>query len=159
MAPANGTIGRQGAALGWRRFAALAALVTAAGCAATPPTSPFAGPGAAIIDAERAGFFFAEACILTAPGFENVGTVLADHPFTQNEVTGTYFHDAGNLSIKGGLSGCSLVFGTDQPSDDVVAGLARGTAAVMQGQAVPEGIDVSSRMGPDGLRYFRIGMM
>ena len=136
-------------------LSALCVLAVSA-CTATPTVASKAGPGQGVPDPQRAGFLFAEACILTAPGFENVPTVLADHPFTQNAETGTYYHDTLNLSVKRLPEGCSLVFGTATPMDDTIAGLAQGTASVVAQPDLPRTISITSNEGPDGLRYIRM---
>ena len=123
---------------------------------ATPPVASNTRPGQGVPDPQRAGFLFAETCILTAPGFEHVPTVLADYPFTQNANTGTYYQDALNFSVKHLPEGCSLVFGAAKPMDDTIAGMAQGTASVVAAPDLHSTISITSHEGPNGLRYVRM---
>ena len=81
----------------------------------------------------------------------------ATHNMTQNSRTGTYYHNTGNLSVKVTQKQCSLVFGTNVPIDDVVDGAAKGTISIT-GPKPPKGIEITSKVAPDGLRYFRFAI-
>jgi hypothetical protein len=139
-------------------FAALALLTVAAACEAPAPSSvemmepttravaalpsnPLAGPGTQIVPPATAGRYFAEACLLTKPGFAGAGAALTDDPFTQNSSTKTYYHNTGNLSIKAVPGSCSLVMAINQSPE---AALAAFSAAV-NATAPDDDSDVSVR--------------
>lgn len=118
------------------------------------PVSDTAGPGKVTPTGEFAGEIFANACIKTAPTFDGAHDALWKYSFTRHSKTGTYYHNRFNLSVNVTNGRCSLVFGTDRDADEVVRGTARGTVSVASD--VPPGIDITSRMERDGLRYFRM---
>ena len=121
------------------------------------PVSPTAGPGPATLAAFDAGVIFADVCLTRGPNFEDAVQGLSGFPFTQNANTGTFYHNRANLSVKVRPSQCSMVYGTKAPIDDVFSDLTKGTASVLAGSA-PEGINVTSQVAADGVRYFRLGI-
>ncbi len=128
-------------------------------CAAQGQTvskSPDAGPGQRLLSPYDAGVIFADTCLIRGPNFEDAEEGVRVHNVTQNSETGTYYHNAANLSVKVANGQCSLVFATDKQVDDTVFQLAQGTVSMVY--PVPAGVDVTSRVEADGLRYFRIAI-
>ena len=119
--------------------------------------SDTAGPDSAILSEFYEGVMFADVCLTRGPNFEDAYQGLSGFPVTQNARTGTYYHNTANLSVKVTSAQCSMVYGTNSKVDDTVSGLAQGSASILQGPA-PAGINVNSNIGPDGLRYFRLGI-
>lgn len=78
--------------------------------------------------------------------------------YVQNPSSGTYFHKRLNLSVNAQDGTCSLVFGTDEPVNQVVAELANGALAVLPKSDIPRDIDITSTPHSDGLRYFRMAI-
>lgn len=136
-----------------------ACLLAACTHSASIPVVDGAGPGPQIASGELAGEIFAKACIKTEPSFQGARAALQPYGFRQNRQTGTFYHARLNLSVKVSKGQCSMVFGTNQPVDPVIAALARGTAKeIPRREDLPRDIDVSSDQAPDGLRYFRMGL-
>ena len=133
---------------------ALTACMTSTGQIAS---SPNAGPGKETLSAFDAGVIFADVCLTRGPNFEGAKQGISGFPFTQNSGTGTYYHNRANLSVKVTNVQCSMVYGTNAPVDDTVKGLADGTASVLKAKA-PRGINVTSQVAVDGIRYFRLGI-
>ncbi|MGB1234358.1 MAG: hypothetical protein ACPG5U_01335 [Planktomarina sp.] len=132
-----------------------------AGCAAPTPPSPQiagvgVGPGNSLPSPRLAGEIFANVCLKTLPRFAGAKTAIAAYPFTQHPTSGTYYHDFENLSVKLHNDTCSMVFGSPSDPAAVIPQLAQGTKATIN--PVPRNIDITSRPGPDGLRYFRMGI-
>ena len=144
-----------------RRIAILTcALMSLTACATTVaqiPASQTAGPGAEVMSAFDAGVIFADTCLIRGANFEDALEGLRVHNVTQNAVTGTYYHNRANLSVRVTPEQCSMVYATSQDVDSAVQGLAGGSASILQRPA-PEGISVTSQLAADGLRYFRLGI-
>jgi hypothetical protein len=104
-----------------------------------------------------AAIIFADTCLIRGANFEDSLEGLRVHNVTRNSKTGTYYHNAANLSVRISEHTCSLVFATDQKSDTAVSELARGTLSMVTG-AVPRGVEITSRVEADGLRYFHLGI-
>lgn len=73
------------------------------------PVSANAGPGPKDVTPKVGGALFNQICLQTAPSFQQAPAQIAKHPFVQSALTGTYFHQTIDLSIKLGPKRCSLV--------------------------------------------------
>ena len=138
-------------------FLVLFPLSACADVAVGIPVSPNAVPGPAFMPSQEAGMIFAKACLSSGPNFEDAAEQLAAYPFTLHAITGTYYHNTANLSVRAAPESCSLVFATAETIDDTVAGLANGTLLGLQARP-PAGIDVTSSKEQDGNVHFRIGI-
>ena len=100
----------------------LIAVVSLAGCvtpdastvAATPAQSSQVGPGAEPVDGFFAVTIFKSVCSDTAPSFKKASAIMAKMPFRQHPVTGTYYHQNLDLSVKLMPKRCSMVFSSKE---------------------------------------------
>ncbi len=121
------------------------------------PVSRSAGPGQSVMSGYDAGVIFANTCLVRGPNFDNYAYGLRVHDVTRNEVTGTFYHNTANLSVRVADGQCSLVFFSDASTDNVVSQLADGTLSIIA--PVPRNISVTSRAAPSGDgRYYRMAI-
>ena len=144
-----------------KRFALIStclAMMSSCAPAINPiPSSANAGPGTNLMIPYDAAIIFADTCLIRGKNFDDYVEGLRVHNVTRNANTGTYYHNTANLSVRIAGDQCSLVFATDQDPDSAVSELARGTASMVAGP-VQRGIDITSRVEADGLRYFRLSI-
>ncbi len=129
---------------------------TPAAARSVPPTSPQAGPGSQIVPPATAGRYFAEACLLTKPGFAGAGTALADDPFTQNSATSTYYHNTGNLSIKAVPGSCSLVMAVKPPVEQSLRAFTDAANAAAPNDDSDVSVRPAGRLGNEVMLVFRL---
>lgn len=143
----------QGAIRSWTITAvAFAGLVA---CAA-PPVSDTAGPQLTPASPATAGQLFAKGCLQQLPRFSGTPGALATEPVTQRRSSGTYYHNAQNLSLKVLQTAegpyCSVVFGTTGNDSQVINAFGQAASAAAPGVQADLIIDFTP--GPDNTTYY-----
>ncbi len=93
------------------------------------PVEPV-GPGTEQADAITATKILQKVCVDTAPSFKKAPAVMAKMPFRQHPVTGTFYHQNLDLSIKLMSKRCSMVF--TSKDDPIVLSIAISAAGGKQ---------------------------
>jgi hypothetical protein len=133
------------------------------GCSASTgiEVSSNASPGDTLASPGLAANIFAEACLTTAPGFENVSQKIAGRPFVRSRETGIYFHKQWDLSVNVSDYGCTLVFRSESTTDDIRSEISNSIAKSAKDLAIkmPGNISITSIRSPVGAgRYYRVGL-
>lgn len=123
---------------------------------AGPPVSDTAGPQPAPASPVTAGQLFAKGCLQQLPRFTGTPAALADQPITQRRDSGTYYHNAENLSLKlvqtNVDSYCEVVFGTTGNRDQVINAFGQAASAAVPGLQADLLIDTVP--GPDNTTFY-----
>ena len=122
--------------------------------AAPPAGSSQVGPGARKADVVDASVMFRRVCVVTAPDMAAAKRELSKMPFVQNSATGTYYHQALDLSFKvrkeGGQTVCSMVLGTTRSPASVELTM------IAAGQGGKADISVQSGLRNGGRTYIGV---